>query len=87
MFVVGIGGFCGASCLVRFGTDFFSKSFLWMLLEMVIFSGSALTSSGPNSKNPEFHDLVQRDKSNWPRYLLWHGLLLALAYPGGRSLG
>ena len=36
-------------------------------------------------ENPEFHDLVQRDKSNWPRCLLWHGGLLALAYPGGRS--
>ena len=36
-------------------------------------------------ENPEFHDLVQRDKSNWPRCLLWHGWLPALSYPGGRS--
>ena len=37
------------------------------------------------SENPEFHALVQRDKSNWPRCLHWHGWLPALAYPGGRS--
>ena len=36
-------------------------------------------------ENLEFHDLVQRDKSNWPGCLLWHGWLPALAYPGGRS--
>ena len=29
-------------------------------------------------KNPELHDLVQRDNSNWPRCLLWHGWLPAL---------
>ena len=36
-------------------------------------------------EDPEFHDSVQRDKSNWPGCLLWHGWLPALAYPGGRS--
>ena len=36
-------------------------------------------------ENLEFHDLVPRDKSNWPGCLLWHGWLPALAYPGGRS--
>ena len=36
-------------------------------------------------ENPEFHDLVQRDKRHGPGCLLWHGWLLALAYPGGRS--
>ena len=36
-------------------------------------------------ENPKFHALVERDKSNWPRCLLWHGWLPALAYPGGRS--
>ena len=29
-------------------------------------------------ENPEFHDLIQRDKRTWPRCLLWHGWLLAL---------
>ena len=30
-------------------------------------------------ENPEFHDLIQRDKSHWPRCLLWHGLFPSLA--------
>ena len=52
---------------------------------MVIFSGSALTLLWSRFvKKPEVHDLVQRDKSIWPRCLLWHGWLPALAYPGGR---
>ena len=29
-------------------------------------------------ENPEFHDLMQRDKRTWPRCLLWHGWLPAL---------
>ena len=29
-------------------------------------------------ENPEFHDLIQRDKRTWPRCLLWHGWLPAL---------
>ena len=38
-------------------------------------------------KIPEFHDLVQRDKSNWPRCLLWqwlaasYWLILVVARP------
>ena len=36
-------------------------------------------------ENPEFHDLVQRDKSKWPWCLLWHGWLPALAYAAVRS--
>ena len=34
-------------------------------------------------ENPEFHDLIQRDKRNWPRCLMWHGWLLALDSTGG----
>ena len=53
---------------------------------MVIFSGSALTPLWCTFvKILSFTILVQRDKSNWPRCLLWHGWLPALAYPGGRS--
>ena len=29
-------------------------------------------------ENPEFHDLIQKDKRTWPRCLLWHGWLPAL---------
>ena len=75
--------------------DFFSnaleeKSFLVAFLEkqmrMVICFGSALTSLWCKlMKILSFNALVQRDKSNWPRCLLWHGWLPALAYPGGRS--
>ena len=27
-------------------------------------------------EHPEFHDLVEMDKTSWPRCLLWHGWLL-----------
>ena len=33
-------------------------------------------------ENPKFHDLIQRDKSIWPRCLLWHGWLPALSALG-----
>ena len=33
-------------------------------------------------ENPKFHDLTQRDKSTWPRCLLWHGWLPALSALG-----
>ena len=29
-------------------------------------------------ENPEFHDLIQRDKKTWPTCLLWHGWLPVL---------
>ena len=35
------------------------------------------------SENPAFHDLlIQMDKSDWPRCLLWHGWLLAISGSG-----
>ena len=77
------------------GTDFFSNEFeekvflvssVENLLGMAIFSGSALTSLWSEFVNIlSVTILVQRDKSNWPRCLLWHGWLPALAYPGSRS--
>ena len=33
----------------------------------------------------EFRDLLLRDRSSWPRCLLWHGWLPALACTGGAS--
>ena len=38
-------------------------------------------------ESPEFHDLLLLDRSTWPRCLLWHGWLPALACSGGASLG
>ena len=38
-------------------------------------------------ENPEFHDLMQRDKRNWPRCLLWHGWLPALDLLGNWAAG
>ena len=35
--------------------------------------------------SPEFHDLLLLDRSSWPRCLLWHGWLPALACSGGAS--
>ena len=37
-------------------------------------------------ESPEFHDLLRLDRSTWPRCLLWHGWLPALACSGGASL-
>ena len=39
-------------------------------------------------ENPEFHSLLSMDRSAWPRCLLWHGWLPALADARlGRTLG
>ena len=38
-------------------------------------------------ENPEFHDLVELDKSSWPRCLLWHGWSPLLSGVNGGSLG
>ena len=37
--------------------------------------------------HPEFHDLVEVDKSSWPRCLLWHGWLPHLSGVNGSSPG
>ena len=36
-------------------------------------------------EHPEFHDLVEMDKSFWPRCLLWHGWLPLLSGVNGGS--
>ena len=38
-------------------------------------------------ENLEFHHLIQRDKSNWPRCLLWHGWLPSLDSNGDWAVG
>ena len=38
-------------------------------------------------ENPEFHDLIQRDKRSWPRCLLWHGWLHAPDSSGRWAVG
>ena len=39
-------------------------------------------------EHPEFHDLMEMDKSSWPRCLLWHGWLPLLSgVNGGSPLG
>ena len=38
-------------------------------------------------EHPEFHDLVELDKSSWPRCLLWHGWLPLLSGVNGVPLG
>ena len=36
-------------------------------------------------ENPEFHDLIRLDKSQWLRCLLWHGWLPLFSGTGGKS--
>ena len=81
--------------LVVFGTDFFlavskEKSFL------VVFVGGSdndghLFWDCPYPpfvhirESVEFRSLLLRDRSSWPRCLLWHGWLRALACAGGAA--
>ena len=37
-------------------------------------------------EHPEFHDLIEMDKTSWPRGLLWHGWLPLLSGSNGGSL-
>ena len=36
-------------------------------------------------EHPEFHDLMEMDKTSWPRCLLWHGWLPLLSGINGGS--
>ena len=36
-------------------------------------------------ENPEFHDLMRKDKGHWPRCLHWHGWLPMLSFINGAS--
>ena len=38
-------------------------------------------------EHPEFHGLLEMDKSSWPRCLLWHGWLPLLSGVNGDPLG
>ena len=43
---------------------------------MVIFLGIVLFPPPVEIReHPEFHDLMEMDKTSWPRCLLWHGLV------------
>ena len=81
-----------------FGTDFFlalskEKSFLVVFVEvlimMVIYFGSALILLLFIFVRVliEFRDLLLRDRSSWPRCLLWHGWLPLLSGVNGGHLG
>ena len=53
---------------------------------MVIFSGTVLFLLWLRFVNdPEFHGLMEMDKSYWPRCLLWHGWLPLLSGVNGGS--
>ena len=60
--------------------------FVGVLTAMVIYFGSAHTLLlFIFCESVEFRDLLLRDRSSWPRCLLWHGWLPALACTGGAS--
>ena len=90
-------GLCVGLYLGVFGMDFFlasskKKSFLvvsvGVLIMMDICFGSALILLlFTFVKVPNFVDLLLRDRSSWPRCLLWHGWLLASLCWWGFSLG
>ena len=63
---------------------FFLKEMLQEILNEAI-EGKTKTDLEQPRESPEFHDLLLRDKNSWPRCLLWHGWLPALACTGGAS--
>ena len=60
--------------------------FVGVVIMMVIFLGIVLFPPLVEIReHPEFHDLVEMDKSLWPRCLLWHGWLPLLSGVNGGS--
>ena len=85
----------GVSLLVVFGMVFcFIRSrvsvclalSVGVMMVMVISFGSALSPPLVEIReHPEFHDLVELDKSYWRRCLVWHGWLPLLSGVNGFS--
>ena len=69
------------------GEKSFHAAFVAVLMEMGTSFGNVLTPLVRIRENPEFHDLIQRDKRTWPTCLLWHGWLPALGCNGGWAIG
>ena len=70
------------------GEKLFHAAFAMVFLEMGTFLVSVFTTPLVQIReNPEFHDLIQRDKRTWHRCLLWHGWLLALDGAGSWAVG
>ena len=74
--------------LVMYGMDFYSDrpeevSFHAVivvdLMVMVTCFWIVLSAICVSSSPPEFTSLISRDKTHWPRCLLWHGWLLSLS--------
>ena len=82
-------GLCGMDFFsVMPGERLFHAAFAVVLTEMGAFLGNVLTSLLVQIReNPEFHDLMQRDKKTWLRCLLWHGWLPALDGAGFWAVG
>ena len=71
---------------VRFGVSMCLVSFVGGMIMTVIFFGDCTFPPLVESReHPEFHDLMEMDKSLWPRCLLWHGWLPLLSGVNGGS--
>ena len=86
-FVVSLLGVFGMGFfLVRSVVRRFLVGFVGVVTLMVIFSGIVLFHLLLTIReHPECHDLMELDKTSWPRCLLWHGWLPLLSGTNGGS--
>ena len=67
-------------CWGRSGLAMSLGGFVVVMIMMVIFFGDCpFPPLVEIRENPEFHELMEMDKSFWPRCLLWHGWLPMLS--------
>ena len=83
------GEFGMVSCLVKLRKKTFLVGFVVCLIMMITFFGDCTFLSFVELRNnPEFLPLMSKDRTNWPRCLLWHGWLPGLtSRTSGTSLG
>ena len=69
-----------ASCLVKLGKKTFLVGSVVHLIMMATFFGIVPFTPFVELRNkPEFLPLMSRDRTHWPRCLLWHGWLPVLS--------
>ena len=72
--------------LVVFVVRLFRVGFVGRQMVMVIYFGECTFPPLVEIReHPEFHDLMEMDKSPWPRCFLWHGWLPILSGVSGGS--